>query len=206
MDIKSKKGVTLVEVIAAVTIMAIILVPVSLVFITAYSNFIGQSDKVAAQQSAREVLYGKGFSSYGIMGDLERSSANSENITIEDFIDEHMPDKGGRSILIKESTTEVSGTTKVIRYTYYDDKGVLYYKEKEATTDINYFDNEKSSNDHEVNVTGFEAVKITKGTVIDATTGIKTDTDMIKIIVTVACGRSGNVTLQSSYRIPNTEK
>lgn len=214
MDIKSKKGATLVEVVAAVAIMAIIMLPISLVFTTAYTNFIGESDKAEAQQCAREVLYGKGINSYGVMGDLERSNATATNdfIKIKDPIDTSNPDKGGRSISITEVTAAGTGQTKI--YYYMQDATTLIWKLKykiiapdgiNVISDIDYFADEKSSNDKEVNVTGFEAAKIAKGTIIDTTTGIKTDTDVINITVTVTCGSSGSITLESSYRIPNIE-
>jgi len=193
MDIKSKKGASLVEVIAAIAIMAIIMVPISLVFTTAYSSFIGQSDKVAAQQSAREVLYGKGMSSYGVMGDLERSNVPSGEITI-----------GGTSVLIP--FTEVVGGVEVTGFKKYSFDGSVLYYEETGKSVVDYFDSETSSNGSEVRVTDFQAQKVNK--VKDPVTGIdkETETDLIQITVTVICGKSGKITLQSSYRIPNIEK
>lgn len=197
MNIKGKKGVTLVEVVVTVAILAIIIVPISLVFNTAYSSFIGETDKVTAQQSARELLYGKGINSYGIMGDLERSNTTSQAIIVGDVTEDI--NAIGPSISIKDDT----GATKV--YTYVPDAvlgGKLFYKTITpgglTVSDVDYFDNDKSSNGRDVMVNDFIAEKIKKDSV--------TDTDMIKITVTVACGKSGNITLESSYRFPNIEK
>jgi len=215
MDIKSKKGVTLVEVVVAVAIMAIIMVPISLVFNTAYTNFIVESDKVAAQQGAREVLYGKGMNSYGVMGDLERSNATASDdlIKIEDPIVLGSPNKG-RSISITEVTDAGNGQTKKYYYEFdvADDSWKLKYKiiyPDGSTSEDDYFANATSSNNRQVKVTGFEVEKKAKGADIDTDPDPAKvtiiDKDVIKITVTVACGKSGDITLQSSYRIPNIE-
>ncbi len=192
MNIKSNKGLTLVEVIVTVAIMGIIIAPISLVFTTAYTNFNGESDKVAAQQGARDILYGKGIDSYGnrsygIMGDLERSSAKANNITIEDIIE---PNKG-RSIsmpgtIIDKTSLKEKAVTK--KYSYID--GVLYYDNDTSNSNpVKYID-QKSSTNKAVIVSDFSAEKI--------------DNKLITISVTVTCG-DGEITLESSYRIPDIE-
>jgi prepilin-type N-terminal cleavage/methylation domain-containing protein len=200
MDIRSNKGLTLVEVVVAVAIMAIIIVPISLVFTTAYTSFIDESDKVAAQQGARDVLYGKGINSFGIMGDLERSDATSDLIKIGELIDINDPDKGGRSIRITETSKDVSGNTISVVKKYSYNGGVLFYDYdvNDSNQEVNFFLKEKSSNGHDVIVRNFLAQKVVK------VTG-STDTDVIKITVTVTCGQSCDITLESSYRIPNIE-
>lgn len=190
MNIKSNKGLSLVEVIATVAIMAIIIIPISLVFTTSYSNFNIESDKAAAQKAAREVLYGKGFSSYGVMGDLERSNAGSDKITIGDIIDASV-----NSISILDD----AGVKKI----YYYNQATQELKYKNELTDENYFLNETSTNGRAIIVKKFDVKKITRGTTIDS---VILDTDIIRVTVTVECGRSGNITLESSYRIPNIEK
>lgn len=205
MDIRSEKGLTLVEVIAAITIMGIIMIPISLIFTTAYTNFTNESDKVAAQQAARAVLYGKGINSYGVMGDLERSDASSDLIKIEELIDTNDPNKGGRSIRITESFKDVSGNTVSVdkKYRFSGGEFLYDYDLSDSNLEVNYFANEKSTNGHDVKVENFLVENRKKGTDIN---GITIDTDVIKITVTVTCGNSGEITLESSYRIPNIEK
>lgn len=211
MNIRSEKGVTLVEVVVAIAIMGIIMIPISLVFTTAYTNFTKESDKVAAQQGARDVLYGKGIYSYGVMGDLERSDATSGEIVLDDRIsDSASPDFNKyRSIKITET-----GTGQTQKYYYMQDTATLSWMLKykimasngiDVISDINYFLDEKSSNGHDVKVTNFVAEKVNK--VTDPATGTdkETETELINITVTVTCGQSGDITLQSSYRIPNIE-
>ncbi|HEY5583137.1 MAG TPA: prepilin-type N-terminal cleavage/methylation domain-containing protein [Ruminiclostridium sp.] len=211
MDIKNKKGLTLVEVVVTVAILAIIMIPISLVFTTAYASFIGESDKVTAQQSAREILYGKGINSYGIMGYLERSDATSSSIIIGTELND--VNATGHSISIKDYNVTSTGQTKIY---YYEQEAIpniwkLKYKiiasdGLTVLSDVDYFINDKSSNGKTVEVKDFvvEKVKRTDGTA--PATATDKDTDLIKITVTVACGRSGNITLQSSYRFPNIER
>jgi len=210
MDMKSKKGVTLVEVVTAVAIMAIILVPVSLVFTTAYSNFTVQSDKVTAQQSARQVLFGKNVNlcgiMNGIMGDLERSDAASSKIDIGDG---STTTASSISIHYKDDTGK-SGTKKYSlngnKLDYSDSNIKPSNPSSPRGGSVDYFNGEKSPNDKEVNVTDFVVEKVNKITDTPTGTDKKTDTDLIRITVTVLCGRSGDITLQSSYRIPNIER
>ena len=186
MDIKSNKGISLVEVIVTVAIMAIIIVPVSMVFITSYTNFISESDKAAAEQCAREVLYGKGINSYGVMGDLERSNASGNRITFED-----QSETGKyRTIKIKESAD-----TK--KYRFDKDNLVLYYDDGSGN-EKDFFYQEFSSNNHQVKVIDFVVEKKSKGSVIDK---VEIDTDVIIISTTVSCGENGKVKVESSYRI-----
>ena len=205
MNIKSKKGMTLVEVIATVAIMAAIMIPISLIFTTAYSNFITESDKSTAQKSARAVLYGKGLYgngsiSYGVMGDLQRSNVGINNIKI-DLLDAGNSNKG-RSIAI------TGDDNKTKRYSFID--GILYYEPDvsdlskiEPKSDDNFLD-EKSSNDREVKVLDFIVEKKEKGTDIDKDPDKETyiDNDLIEVYVEVECGKSGKIALESSYRIP----
>jgi prepilin-type N-terminal cleavage/methylation domain-containing protein len=51
-----KKGVTLVEVIAAITILGIILTPLTSIFYMGYKNYFVENDRMTAQQSAKEVI------------------------------------------------------------------------------------------------------------------------------------------------------
>ncbi len=199
MNIKSKKGMTLVEVIATVAIMAVIMVPISLIFTTAYSNFITESDKSTAQKSARAVLYGKGLYgngsiSYGVMGDLQRSNVSGNKIVIADLFDGNK----GRSIVIYSDD-------KTKRYSFKD--GILYYEpdvtdlSKDPEPDDNYL-NEKSSNDRDVKVLDFIVEKKIKGVDKDPITQAVIDNDLIEVYVEVECGKSGKIALESSYRIP----
>ncbi len=204
MDIKSKKGMTLVEVIATVAIMAAIMVPISLIFTTAYSNFITESDKSTAQKSARAVLYGKGLYgngliSYGVMGDLQRSNVGSSNIKIDLLLDNNNLNKG-RSIAI----TGDDGKTK--RYSFKD--GILYYEpdvtnfsEIKPQPSDNYL-SEKSTNDRDVKVLDFIVEKKIKGVDKDPITQALIANDLIEVYVEVECGKSGKIALESSYRIP----
>lgn len=204
---KSEKGITLVEVVVSVAILAIIMLPISLAFTTAYSSFINEADKITAQQSAREVLYGKGLGSYGIMGDLERSNAAGEEITIGDFIDES--GTKGRTISIKYPDATIR-QYKFIQDAVNGDK--LFYRtvapDNSILSEQNYFENDYSSNGNKVVVKSFSAEKISKGADIDPDPGktTVTDTDIIKLQVSVCCGKSGDITLESSYRIPDIEK
>ena len=199
MNIKSKKGMTLVEVIATVAIMAAIMIPISLIFTTAYSNFITESDKSTAQKSARAVLYGKGLYgngsiSYGVMGDLQRSNVSGNKIVIADLFDGNK----GRSIVIYSDD-------KTKRYSFKD--GILYYEpdvtdlSKDPEPDDNYL-NEKSSNDRDVKVLDFIVEKKIKGVDKDPITQAVIDNDLIEVYVEVECGKSGKIALESSYRIP----
>jgi hypothetical protein len=203
MNIKSIKGMTLVEVIATVAIMAAIMIPISLIFTTAYSNFIAESDKSTAQKSARAVLYGKGLYgngliSYGVMGDLQRSNVGISNIKI-DLLDAGNPNKG-RSIAI------TGDDNKTKRYSFIG--GILYYEpdvsdlsKVDPKLDDIYLD-EKSSNDREVKVLDFIVEKKIKGIDKDPTTQALLENDLIVVYVKVECGQSGKIDLESSYRIP----
>lgn len=193
MDIKNKKGMTLVEVVATVAILAIIMVPISLIFSTTYRNFNVESDKATAQESAREVLYGKGFyyGSYGVIGDLQRSNADLNKIKF-DLLDVNN-NNIGRSIAI----TGDDGITK--RYSFRS--GILYYEPD--VTDLSVYNNnpdnnylkEKSPNEREVKVIDFSVEKKVK----DSNSNVN---DLIIVTVKVECGQSGEIALESSYRIP----
>lgn len=187
MDIKNTKGVTLVEVIVTIAIILIIMLPISLVFTTAYSGFIEESDKITAQQAARELLYGKGLNSYGIMGDLERSNSTSQNIKVGSVAEDL--DAIGDSITIIYDT----GITKK-----YSKVGNSINYEVTGGPVSDYFINDKSSNGKSIVIKGFECEKIKKNSIIAS--------DTIKITVTVECGKSGEVSLSSSYRLPNIER
>ncbi|QNU68114.1 prepilin-type N-terminal cleavage/methylation domain-containing protein [Ruminiclostridium herbifermentans] len=200
MNIKSKKGMTLVEVIATVAIMAAIMIPISLIFTTAYSNFITESDKSIAQKSARAVLYGKGLYgngliSYGVMGDLQRSNVGSNKIQIGENI--NGDSNRGKSISILDEnnlpiqTYIFNGTS--LDYIYLDDKGDPVRE--------SYFEN-VTSNKKEVKVLDFVVEKKIKGKYIDPITNNYIDSDLIIVYVEVECGKSGKIALESSYRIP----
>lgn len=189
MNIKSKKGMTLVEVIATVAIMAAIMVPISLIFTTAYSNFITESDKSTAQKSARAVLYGKGLYgngliSYGVMGDLQRSNVGGSKIKIGDG-----DTNRGNSISILDNSNSPIQTYKFdgskLKYIYINDKG--------STVEEDYFENDPSDK-KEVKVLDFIVEKKEKGTDID--------NDLVEVYIEVECGKSGKIALESSYRIP----
>ena len=199
MNIKSKKGMTLVEVIATVAIMAAIMIPISLIFSTAYSNFITESDKSTAQKSARAVLYGKGLYgngliSYGVIGDLQRSNVGGDKITI----DQDPITKKWRTISIADN--------KGLLYKYSFDGTDLWYGYRNDS-DVwiqDVYLTEKSSNNKDVKVIDFAVDKKQKGTDIDEdpTTQTIIDNDLIKVYVKVECGKSGPIELESSYRIP----
>ena len=52
----SKKGMTLVELIAAMTILGIILTPLTGIFYFGYRNYFVENDRMTVQQSAKEVI------------------------------------------------------------------------------------------------------------------------------------------------------
>lgn len=195
MNIKSKKGMTLVEVIATVAIMAVIMVPISLIFTTAYSNFITESDKSTAQKSARAVLYGKGLYgndgngsiSYGVMGDLQRSNVGGNKIRIGDNI--NADTNIGNIISILDNSNSPIQTYKFdgskLKYIYINDKG--------STVEEDYFENYPSDK-KEVKVLDFIVEKKEKGTDIA--------NDLVEVYIEVECGKSGKIALESSYRIP----
>ena len=202
MNIKSKKGMTLVEVIATVAIMAIIMIPISLIFTTAYSNFITESDKSIAQKSARAVLYGKGLYgngsiSYGVMGDLQRSNVGGSKIKIGDNINGD-PNRG-ISISILDNNNLPIQTYKFdgaeLEYIYIDDKG--------DPVQEGYFENDPSDK-KKVKVLDFIVEKQLKGTIIDIdpSSSTFTNNELIKVSIIVEYGKSGEIALESSYRIP----
>ncbi|ACL76738.1 hypothetical protein [Ruminiclostridium cellulolyticum] len=138
MNIKSEKGVTLTEVIGAVTILLMLMVPLTFIFTTTYSKCVVEADKAAAQQVAREVLYGDGINFNGIIGDLEKSNSPiSEVVT------------NGCSISIPSNTESRD-------YLYEPDAnvGVIKYNGKRI--------NDKSSSGKEINVTDFTVQLIYK--------------------------------------------
>ena len=199
MNIKSKKGMTLVEVIATVAIMAVIMVPISLIFTTAYSNFITESDKSTAQKSARAVLYGKGLYgngliSYGVMGDLQRSNVGGSKIKIVDINDDTNREN---SISILDNSNSPILTYKFdgtkLEYIYINDKG--------DTVKEDYFEND-SSDKKEVKVLDFSVEMKKKGIDKDPITQALIANDLIEVYVEVECGKSGKIALESSYRIP----
>ncbi len=179
MNIKSEKGVTLTEVIGAVTILLILMVPLTFIFTTTYAKCVVEADKAAAQQVAREVLYGDGLNFNGIIGDLEKSNSKISEVVIEDIL----PD--GCSISIPSN--------KGIREYLYkpgSNGGVIKYN----GTSIN----EKSSSGKEINITDFTVQPIYKNDL--------NDNDQLRVQVRVSCGKSGIVEVESSYRFPNIEK
>jgi prepilin-type N-terminal cleavage/methylation domain-containing protein len=201
MNIKSKKGMTLVEVIATVAIMPAIMVPISLIFTTAYSNFITESDKSTAQKSARAVLYGKGLYgngsiSYGVMGDLQRSNVGGSKIKIGDNINGD-PNRGNSISILDNSNSPIQ--------TYKFDGTKLEYINKGNTVQEDYFEND-SSDKKEVKVLDFIVEKQEKGAIIDidpsTSTNTFTNNDLIKVYIIVEYGKSGKIALESSYRIP----
>lgn len=183
MDIKSNKGLSLVEVIVTVAIIGIIMTPISLVFITSYTNFINESDKAAAEQFAREVLYGKGITSYGVIGDLERSDAKPGDVKIV----------GGA---ITSSSIIIPCTYGIKQYSLDSDKNMLIYSDASGSGD--YFKGEKSTSGKEVKIIDFVAGIKVKGSEINS---IKTNAEIIEVSVTVETGKSGPVRLESCYRI-----
>ncbi len=188
MNIKSKKGMTLVEVIATVAIMAVIMIPISLIFSTAYSNFITESDKSMAQKSARAVLYGKGLYgdgliSYGVIGDLQRSNVSGDKILLGNLVTNKY-----HSISISDNNGllyKYSLKGNKVEYIYWDSSGNLVKED---------YLNEKSVYKKDVKVLDFVVEEIGKGTNID--------NDLIKVYIKVECGKSGPIELESSYRIP----
>ncbi len=176
MNIKSEKGVTLTEVIGAVTILLILMVPLSFIFTTTYDKCVAEADKVAAQQVAREIMYGDGINFNGIIGDLEKSNSISSEVIINDY---------GCSISIPSN----KGSIEYL-YDSEDSGGIIKYNGKRI--------NDKSSSGKEIKVTGFNLQKILKNSL--------NDHDKLRIQVKVSCGKSGIVEVESSYRFPNIEK
>lgn len=176
MNIKSEKGVTLTEVIGAVTILMILMVPLSFIFTTTYDKCVAEADKVAARQVAREIMYGDGINFNGIIGDLEKSNSISSEVIIND---------DGCSISIPSN----KGSIEYL-YDSEDSGGIIKYNGKRI--------NDKSSSGKEIKVTGFTLQKILKNSL--------NDHDKLRIQVKVSCGKSGNVEVESSYRFPNIEK
>lgn len=139
MNIRSEKGVTLVELITTIAILAIIITPISLVFNMGYSQFFKESDNVIAQESGREILYGNGITSFGIMGDMSRcnnlaTTTNGNKISIGDVasgLKEYSYDGINKKLLLNGS---------------------------------NYFFN---TDKQDVNVTSFSAITILPGEIIN---------------------------------------
>jgi prepilin-type N-terminal cleavage/methylation domain-containing protein len=53
---KRKKGLTLVEMLVALAIMGVLLVPVSMIFYSGYSNYYNENDDMISIQKSREVM------------------------------------------------------------------------------------------------------------------------------------------------------
>lgn len=183
MNIKSEKGVTLTEVIGAVTILMILMVPLSFIFTTTYNKCVVEADKVAAQQVAREILYGDGINYNGIIGDLEKSNAKIGTESSDVNIDDTLPARCSISI-------PASDGNRVYLYDSNVEGGVVLYNGKTI--------NEKSSSGKDTKIVGFNLQKILKNDFYDH--------DQLRIQVKVSCGKSGNVEVESSYRFPNIEK
>ncbi len=180
MNIKSEKGVTLTEVIGAVTILLILMVPLTFIFTTTYAKCVVEADKVAAQQVAREILYGDGINFNGIIGDLAKSNAKIGAKSSEVNIP-----LNGCSISIPAS----NGNREYL----YDSNvggGVVLYNGKRI--------NEKSSSGKDIEIVGFHLQTILKNNF--------NDHDQLRVQVRVSCGKSGIVEVESSYRFPNIEK
>lgn len=139
MNIRCQKGVTLVELVTALAIFAIIITPISMVFNIGYSRFFKESDNVIAQEGARQILYGNGINSNGIMGDLARCN-NLATTT------------SGIGILIGDDASNLKS--------YIFD----YINKKLLLNGVNYFDN---TDKEEVQVTSFSAITIDIGQIID---------------------------------------
>lgn len=183
MNIKSEKGVTLTEVIGAVTILLMLMVPLTFIFTTTYSKCVVEADKVAAQQVAREILYGDGINFNGIIGDLEKSNAKIGTESSDVNIDDTLPARCSISI-------PASDGNRVYLYDSNVGRGVVLYNGKKI--------NEKSSYGKEINIVGFNLQKILKNDL--------DDNDQLRVQVRVSCDKSGNVEVESSYRFPNIEK
>lgn len=184
MNIKSQKGITLTEVIVTLAIMAIIAAPITMVFTTAYTSFINESDKNTAQQYAREVMFGDGLNSKGIIGELEGSNASTIGINVSP-----------QSISIRQNDTGAA-----IKYEYQpieSDYGTLIYTNASGAA-IDLFNNAKSGNGFDVKLNEFFVEKVVKTA--------DTDTDLINITLKLSCGNSGIITLKNSYRIPAYER
>jgi prepilin-type N-terminal cleavage/methylation domain-containing protein len=192
MDIKSNKGISLVEVIVTVAIIGIIMAPISLVFITSYTNFINESDKAAAEQFAREVLYGNGITSYGVIGDLERSDAKASDIILEGGT----TTSSSISIPYKYLDEHNNEHAIIKKYSLDSGRNILNYSDVSSSGD--YFKGEKSTSGKEVKIIDFVAGIKAKGSEINS---IKTNAVIIEVSVTVETGKSGPVRLESSYRI-----
>ena len=176
MNFKSEKGVTLTEVIGAFTILLMLMVPLTFIFTTTYSKCVVEADKTAAQQVAREVLYGDGINYDGIIGDLEKSNSLISEVDIP-------PNGCSISIPAKNGISE---------YLYEPDSsgGVIKLNGKRI--------NEKSSSGKDIKIRGFYLQKILKDNF--------NDHDQLRVQVRVSCGKSRIVEVESSYRFPNIEK
>ena len=177
MNIKSEKGVTLTEVIGAVTILLMLMVPLTFIFTTTYTKCVVEADKVAAQQVAREVLYGDGINFNGIIGDLENSNPKSSEVV---------------NILPNGCRISIPANSGFREYLYEQKSsgGVIKYNGNRI--------NEKSSSGKEINITDFTVQLINKNDL--------NDNDQLRVQVRVSCGKSGIVEVESSYRFPNIEK
>ena len=139
MNIRCQKGVTLVELVTTVAILAIIIAPISLVFNIGYSQFFKESDNVIAQEGARQIFYGNGINTYGIMGDLARCN-NLATTT------------SGISILIGDEPSNLKAYS-------FDNTS-----KKILLNGVNYFDN---TDKKDVKVSSFSAITIDAGQIID---------------------------------------
>ncbi len=180
MIIKAEKGATLTEVIITVALLMIIMAPISLIFVTAYSSYIEENDKAAAQQGAREILYGNSINFHGILGELERSGAASKDVLIDDVTEDI--DATGSRIIIKNTD---SGEEKRFVFVPGEDGKIT------NGAGVSY-------NEPSIIVDGFVVEKLKRNALNDG--------DRLKITVVVHCGNSESVSYTSTYRFPNIEK
>ncbi len=154
------------------------MVPLTFIFTTTYAKCVLEADKAAAQEVAREVLYGDGINFNGIIGDLEKSNSKSSEVVVD-----ILPNGCSISIPSKNGNRE---------YLYEPDSngGVVKYNGLSI--------NEKSSSGKEIEIIDFTLQKILKNDF--------NDHDQLRVQVKVSCGKSGIVEVESSYRFPNIEK
>lgn len=178
MNIKSEKGTTITEIIAAVAILAMLMIPLSYIFTTSYTKFITESDRAAAQQVAREILYGDGLNFNGIIGDLEKSGLQSDEVNIENL------SGNGLRISIPAATG-----SRIYEYLPDSNGGEFKYNSKKI--------NEKSSAGYKIKINDFTVQKVSENDNNDS---------QIRVQVKVSCHNSGIVEVESSYRFPDIEK
>lgn len=171
MRLGNNRGFTLTELIMTIAVLGVIMVPVSLVLIQGYQSYYVESDSMDAQREAREIMYGDGVTSHGIIGVLRENDGSAVNV--QDYKDQNGNDTGETNVM------SINGNI----YTF--DANVTTLQISGAISG-SYG-----------NVTAFKVGIITKGT--QDGNGNTYDNNMVNVSVSVKIGRGREITVKSSY-------